>query len=624
MKHRTIIFVLFLNFLFPAFSSLAQGPKDEWYPFDFPERLDPNSPLNIGKLVLDAPAGKHGFVKVKDGHFYFEDGTRAKFWGTNLCFNANFPDKKQAEMLADRLAFFGFNAVRLHHMDYYFEPKGIFKDIAPAYKNPQSKETGHLSEKQLDRLDYLIYQLKLRGIYVDMNLLVSRHFTEADEIIDPGQLDMAGKPASLFDPKLIVLQKKYAEDLLTHKNPYTGLSYNNDPVIALVEIANENSLFAWWQANKLNGAIGGLKKDSIPNYYGQYLDKLWQTWLMIKYGSDKEISKIWKSASPPRPLYKFLAMLSSNQQENIVSFYTDIEKMYFEEMMIFLKDICLVKIPITGIGGCFSKEEVKAQKTCDFIDTHDYWDHPYFPPGEGGYHNFSIKNTSLFLKKYFENSRNILSDKKRNLYDDSLKPFTITEWNHCYPNQYAYETPMLLASKAHNEDWDGLFQFAFSHGWEFEPRFNNIQNYFDIIANGQQLVLNSVASRLYLSSEPPTLMMEKNHYLVITPSVTAAAGFIKGKKITLGPFTFMPSDNGAVILVSKDNKPLDRSKEFLLIAVGEIKNKNSGWNKSGKFNWGQGPVMIKRIRLEGLAHQFGLPLTITEDQNRPWQVIRLP
>ncbi len=31
--------------------------------------------LNFSHL-LDAPAGKHGFVRVKDGHFMFEDGTR--------------------------------------------------------------------------------------------------------------------------------------------------------------------------------------------------------------------------------------------------------------------------------------------------------------------------------------------------------------------------------------------------------------------------------------------------------------------------------------------------------------------------------------------------------------------
>src|SRR3990167_4786442 len=89
--------------------------QDEWYPFALSEKLDPDSPANIGKLVLDPPAGKHGFCKVRDGHFYFEDGTRAKFWGTNLCFNACFPTKEQAEIIADRLAFFGFNTVRLHH-----------------------------------------------------------------------------------------------------------------------------------------------------------------------------------------------------------------------------------------------------------------------------------------------------------------------------------------------------------------------------------------------------------------------------------------------------------------------------------------------------------------------------
>jgi hypothetical protein len=136
--------------------------------------------------------------------------------------------------------------------------------------------------------------------------------------------------------------------------------------------------------------------------------------------------------------------------------------------------------------------------------------------------------------------------------------------------------------------------------------------------------LNSIASRLYLSSESPTLTIKKDFYLVRTSFLSAAAGFIKGKKITLGSFSFIPSDNGALILISKDNKPFDQSKEFLIITVGEIKNKNSGWVKNGKFQWAQGPVMIKKIRLEGLSHQSGMPLTIIEEQNQPWQVIRLP
>ena len=35
-------------------------------------------------FVLDAPAGKHGFLQIKDDHFYFEDGTRARFLGFNI------------------------------------------------------------------------------------------------------------------------------------------------------------------------------------------------------------------------------------------------------------------------------------------------------------------------------------------------------------------------------------------------------------------------------------------------------------------------------------------------------------------------------------------------------------
>ena len=39
-------------------------------------RISPTEPnrgvLNFSHL-LDAPAGKHGFVRVKDGHFFFEN-----------------------------------------------------------------------------------------------------------------------------------------------------------------------------------------------------------------------------------------------------------------------------------------------------------------------------------------------------------------------------------------------------------------------------------------------------------------------------------------------------------------------------------------------------------------------
>lgn len=41
------------------------------------------SPVDVS-FLLDAPAGKHGFVVVKDGHLATEDGQRIRFWGVNI------------------------------------------------------------------------------------------------------------------------------------------------------------------------------------------------------------------------------------------------------------------------------------------------------------------------------------------------------------------------------------------------------------------------------------------------------------------------------------------------------------------------------------------------------------
>ena len=540
-----IILLLFLSILLfhrLSPSEAASKEESEWFPFVLAERMDPDSPANIGKLVLDAPAGKHGFVTVKDGHFYFENGTRARFWGTNLCFSANFPSKKQAEIMAERLAFFGFNAVRLHHMDFYFEPNGIFEDIAPAYKDPQLKETGHLSKKQLDRLDYLIYQLKQRGIYVDMNLLVSRHFTEADGVIDAEKLGMAAKPVSMFDPKLIELQKKYAKDLFTHYNKYTKLKYCDDPAIALVEITNENSI------TKL------INKKSIPDYYKKQLAK--------KHTQDKSKT----------------------------NFYRYLEKQYFDQMTDFLKNELNVKVPITGS----QYSDGSTQESCDFIDAHAYWDHPRFPNKSWSRNDFRIYNKSMLKDKNLGIIGRILKKQKA----ASQKPFTITEWDHCYPNQYAYETPAFMASEAVKNNWAGLFQFAFSHGWKFNPKFNNIESYFDIIANPQQLILCSVASLIYHKTD--TIKTEtKNGVLKINSSkIKGIAGFIKEKSFALQDLTIKAKGNGAVFLYSSEDTPIQESKKLILVTLSEIKNKNSGWNSYGRFNWGTHPTLLKKLAVD--------------------------
>ncbi len=238
----------------------------------FPFVISYDAPDNVTNLSgwLARPAGKQGFVQVRKGHLATDAGL-IRFWGTNLCFDACFPSHEQAERVAGRLAQLGINCVRLHHMDSH----------AIWGKSP-NKLT--IDPAQLERLDYLIHQLKLHGVYVNINLHVSRWFDEAEGFSGRQHRPSYDKGIDQFEPRMIELQKKFALDLLTHVNPYTKTAYADEPAVAFVEISNEDGLFAEWSGSQL---------DALPEPYATTFRKLWNTWLRKKYGSTEKLRKAW-------------------------------------------------------------------------------------------------------------------------------------------------------------------------------------------------------------------------------------------------------------------------------------------------------------------------------------------
>ena len=65
-----------------------------------------------------------------------------------------------------------------------------------------------------------------------------------------------------FDPQTCELQKRFATDLLTHVNPYTGRAYIEEPSLAFVEINNENGLVQAFLSADL---------DDLPTHYAGLL-----------------------------------------------------------------------------------------------------------------------------------------------------------------------------------------------------------------------------------------------------------------------------------------------------------------------------------------------------------------
>ncbi len=254
-----------------TFAAAARAAdKAEMFPFQLPWDDATDSATNISWLN-DKPAGRDGFVHVKDGHL-FAGEKRLRIFGVNTCFAANFPDKAMAPKIAARMAKFGINCVRFHHMDMLSAPAGIF-----------AKDGRTLDPGQLDRLDFFIAELKKNGIYADLNLHVSRTYPDRPRAEKKGSPDY-DKGVDNYCAAMIALQKDYARDLLTHVNAYTGHRYADEPAVALVEINNENALgFQWWAR----------QMDDLPAPYREELEILWAAWILKRHGSDEAARKTW-------------------------------------------------------------------------------------------------------------------------------------------------------------------------------------------------------------------------------------------------------------------------------------------------------------------------------------------
>jgi hypothetical protein len=270
--------------LFVVLSMPLAFAQSDLFPFVVPWDSSPSGIADFSGL-LHRPAGRFGPVRVgSDGRFYV--GTqRIRFWGVNMTAGACFQHKQNAPKVAMRLAKAGVNIVRFHHMDAPW--------ANPSLIDYSRGNTRQLNSTALDQLDYFFSELKKLGIYANLNLLVHRRFSSRDGL--PAEIDAVTDMKEqhvigIFYRPLIELQKEYARQLLTHRNPYTGLTYAQDPAVAFVEINNENGL--------LHGFLDGVT-DRMPAVFRSELQRQWNAWLLAKYRNTQTLRQAWGERSEP-------------------------------------------------------------------------------------------------------------------------------------------------------------------------------------------------------------------------------------------------------------------------------------------------------------------------------------
>jgi hypothetical protein len=118
----------------------------------------------------------------------------------------------------------GFNAYRIHVWDV---------EISDA-------EGNLIENEHLDLLDYLISQLKRRGIKILYTPIAywGNGYPEKDELL-PGFSSRWNKCEITSTEEAIQAQENYLFQFSEHLNPYTGLKIKNDPDVVGFEINNE-------------------------------------------------------------------------------------------------------------------------------------------------------------------------------------------------------------------------------------------------------------------------------------------------------------------------------------------------------------------------------------------------
>ncbi|MCY2686861.1 cellulase family glycosylhydrolase [Salinimicrobium sp. TH3] len=124
---------------------------------------------------------------------------------------------------------------------YHFSRLGFDLYRIHIWDTEISDEEGNLLENEhLDHFDYLINELKSRGINFVLTPIAywGNGWPEPDEDT-PGFSSKYGKEGSLTNPLAIEAQENYLAQFLEHVNPYTGIAYKDEPNVIAFEVSNE-------------------------------------------------------------------------------------------------------------------------------------------------------------------------------------------------------------------------------------------------------------------------------------------------------------------------------------------------------------------------------------------------
>ncbi len=482
--------------------------------------------------LLDAPAGKHGKLTASGDSFVFEDGTKAKFWGVNLVGKANFPNEVQCGYLADELAQSGVSMVRMTE---------LYRVIAD-----DADESG--KDAAMDNLCRFISALKDRGIYTYLTL----------DATDENRIE------SFFDESMIAQQQEYIKNLLSYKNPYTGIEIGKDPCVAMVEFNDSNGMLMY--SSQPRGG-SGIESDEIYNE----LKVKFNDYLKAKYKSTAALKKAWTAEHDAADILGDIEVLplwnstiySKARLADTAEFLTKVQNDYYDTMKAYLSSVGFDLLSSCASNGLnfFEYADIKARATGDFVSSNAANN----TVGRLAYNDkSSYEDKNLGMISYLLSSR------------VSGKPYVASEWNTSFAAPFGGDSTLITAAVAAQQGWSAM-QYNYTDALGDDGI--GINNYYSVRNDASRAALLPAAAILYSGLDE--LRGESTYNA-------------SGKSAEIGSF-----DNGKGSFAYKSGVSFDKKASAQSAPNSGIKNSNIVFDYADK---------IYQIRTANTEAFSGMPL----------------
>ncbi len=588
---------------------ITQG--EDWIPLQLATDVTPHSALDW-RPSHPQTAGSLGWLKVTpNGQFAFEaQPTKpVRFYGVCLSGDACVLDRDVADRLANRLSSVGYNAVRIIIDEVLLDNRAGTSTVIDPVK--------------LDKVNYLIYALGQVGIYVKVELYVSR--TPKNDEVWPGPINEEDyKALLLFNNATRLNWLGFARNLMNSNNPYTGCLWKNDPRIPWVAVTNENSVASlmYYIRNDIKAAI---------------VDLYHQAGNQGEFSAENDVGA------------RFGASLN-------VSAY---------RWMKAQLDAIGVKALVSDSTGGWNQAATSLNRCqLDFVENHYYWDHAVFTnlqwrePSQGSDAGESWMRMSGGTLNRWALGR------------IAKKPFIVGEFAVMAPNRFRADEALIMGAAAAIQQWDGVFRHAWAHTHQaiISP---NVIHYINAQSDPLQIASDRAIVALYLKAHlsvfAPKLVWKVDRNAVGAPDFdapmkdalftapiatsfdfgdpTGASPFARsrnfgtrfgevvgnpdqgtmsvrspktcaviaepGQTVVAGQLTMTPSLYRAVVYAtSLDDKPLTVSRRFLVAHLTDLQNSNTTFQAPDRVLMtylGDLPLLARngtadvRLRLMGLS-----------------------